>query len=947
MSGLNTGGNEDSDSRDVERIFTGYQRPLLHTVAHDLVARYATDTLIDLSKATVVVSGTRVERRLMELLVAEGERLGSGRGIVPPRIITRGGLLEAFMPSQANIASEISRNLTWMAAIRSLRTEVVSHLMPSTPENYLERSASSLALRIDSLYMQLSAQRLEFSHVAERGGEVEGFYEEERWNALQEIYTAYLETLSEAGLTCRYRAREIFLESLEEFTSDSDLYLCGILELTKQQRDFLKVFRGSQVAYIFAEKSDASGFDDYGTLVQSYWEHKTLPLEESFIEVVEHPRDIAPAAATWFGSLATSFASEDAVLGIGNERLSSFIKGRLSDLGIPAREAAGTSPLHTDIGFTLSALCSYIETRSLKDVANLLRTPYVQSYVAATLETGHIDPGIFLDAVDIYQSNHLQDTTRGVLPLNPKQDALGREVVRCINTLLAPLMEGPACSSTWAGRLFDVFHQLQSLHEERHGEVVDELNGLLQEFSECPLSVELQASEVLRMMLEQFAKRLEIPDTTTGAVELLGWLEVAFDDAPSLVLTGLDEGAVPAVINSDPFLQDSLARHLGLANNQSRYTRDAALFSTIVHSKENIRIIVCRRSLSGEAIQPSRLLFACKTSLLPKRVDHLRSRANRYAHAHRTNEVYHSFLVGAPRVHGNPITKMSATSFGLYVSCPYRFYLQRIAGLQTIIDGAVELDPLSFGNLAHDVLSWAAHDAAFNSTCEATVRGLLCDGLQTISRQYFGDRPLPAVTIQIDHLRLRLEHFAQWQTSYRQDGWLTVEEERALTGELVTLNLRDSTMLVTGRIDRIDRHESTNRYRIIDYKTGEKPKTKADICQRQGPKDDENALTVWSDFQAPLYVHAGTEMYPNASGIEFGFINISASLEGDVYSHVPIAKKELADAVSQATDVAQHVYDGVFWPPNQKLSTNRENDPYWRLLSSTQEETEEGDTHNG
>ena len=169
MSGLNTGGNEDSDSRDVERIFTGYQRPLLHTVAHDLVARYATDTLIDLSKATVVVSGTRVERRLMELLVAEGERLGSGRGIVPPRIITRGGLLEAFMPSQANIASEISRNLTWMAAIRSLRTEVVSHLMPSTPENYLERSASSLALRIDSLYMQLSAQRLEFSHVAERG----------------------------------------------------------------------------------------------------------------------------------------------------------------------------------------------------------------------------------------------------------------------------------------------------------------------------------------------------------------------------------------------------------------------------------------------------------------------------------------------------------------------------------------------------------------------------------------------------------------------------------------------------------------------------------------------------------------------------------------------------------------------------------------------------------
>lgn len=938
---------ERASGTEVDRVFIGYHRPLLHAVAHDLIARYSTDTLIDLSNATVVVSGTRVERRLLELLVAEGERSGGGRGIVPPRIITRGGLLEAFMPNQQNLASETARQLAWISAIRLLNRESLTHLIPAAPEQLLERSASALAQRIDALYIQLCAERLNFSDVAEKGGEVEGFYEEERWNALQEIYTAYLETLSDADLTCRYRAREVFLQNLEEYPSSADLYLCGILELTKQQRDFLNLFSGAKSAYIFAESSDASGFDSHGALVPSYWEHKTLPLEESPIEVVEHPRDIAPAAATWFGSLATPFEPEDAVLGIGNERLSPFIKGRLSDLGIPAREAAGISPLHTDIGFTLTALCSYLETRSLKDVANLLRTPCVQSYVASALETGHTDTGIFLDAVDIYQNNHLQDTTRGVLPLNPKQDALGREVVHCINTLLAPLLQGAACISTWAGHLYDVLQQLLSVYEDKHGEVVDELNALLQEFSECPLSVEVQAGEAIRMMLEQFAKRLEIADTTTDAVELLGWLEVAFDDASSVVLTGLEEGAVPAVINSDPFLPDSLARHLGLANNQSRYARDAALFSTMVRSKENLRVIVCRRSLSGEAIQPSRLLFACKSSLLPRRVEHVRSAGNRYATSHPANPNCRSFLVSPPKALRDPVKKMSATSFGLYVSCPYRFYLQRIAGLQTIIDGAVELDPLSFGNLAHDVLSWAAHHTAFNSTSEATIRDLLCDGLQTITHQYFGDKPLPAVKIQIDHLRLRLEHFAQWQVSYRQDGWITVEEERPLTGDLVTLPLRDSTMLVTGRIDRIDRHEGTNRYRIIDYKTGEKPKTKADICQRQGPKDDENSLTMWSDFQAPLYVHAGAEMYPKASGIEFGFINISASLEGEVYSHVELTERELGDAVSQATDVAQCVYDGVFWPPNAKHAPNPENDPFWRLLASTQLDTEEGDTHNG
>lgn len=944
MSPLDTRPGENNSSSAVEQIFTGYKKPLLLAVAQDLIARYATDTLIDLSNATVVVSGTRVERRLMELLVAEGNVSGNDRGIVPPRIITRGGLLEAFMPAQRNVASEVSRQLAWMAAIRGVSPQVFAHLVPNAPERYLEHSAPSLAQRIDALYIQLSAEGLTFSDVAERGVEIEGFFEEERWQALQEIYESYLQELAAAGLECRYRVREHYIENLQECFSNRDVYLCGILELTKQQREFLKAFTGQKYAYIFAEQSESRGFDSCGALVQSYWECKTIPFDEAQIEVVEHPRDIAPAAASWFGSLKTRFDSEDVVIGVGNERLSPFIKGRLRDIGISTREAAGAPPLHTDVGFTLSTLSSYIETRSLDDVAKLLRTPYVHSYVAHTLQTGYLDTGAFLDAVDLYQGNHLQDSTRGVLPLASKEDALGRDVVGCINNLLAPLMEPVTTASVWAGRIYEVLKKLPLENGETHGEIVDELNVILQEFSDCPLALEMHAGEMMGIFLDQFSKRVEIADTTTGAIELLGWLEVAFDDASSVVLTGLEEGAVPAVVNSDPFLPDSLARHLGLANNQSRYARDAALCASIVNSKQNLHVIVYRRSLSGEVVQPSRLLFSCEDAHLPRRVDHLRSGVRRYVSTYPKTPEHLSFLVGPAEPLNKPISKMSATSFGLYVACPYRFYLQRVAGLETIVDGKVELDPLSFGNLAHDVLSWAAHDTAFNATSESTVKELLCDGLQSFSSQRFGENPLPAVTIQIDHLRRRLEHVAKWQASHRQDGWITVEEERPLTGELVTLFLRDSTMVVTGRIDRIDRHERTGRYLIIDYKTGEKPKTKPDICQKKGSKDDENALTVWNDFQAPLYVHAGVEMYPQASGVEFGFVNISASLEGAVYDHVAITQKERADALAQATEVAQLVHDGVFWPPKSRNVSTPESDPFWRLLASTQSDTGGDDT---
>ena len=59
-------------------------------------------------------------------------------------------------------------------------------------------------------------------------------------------------------------------------------------------------------------------------------------------------------------------------------------------------------------------------------------------------------------------------------------------------------------------------------------------------------------------------RRSDPPRSDRAAIELRGWLELPWDDAPALVVTGMNEGMVPASGGSDLFLPDTLRRRLKL-----------------------------------------------------------------------------------------------------------------------------------------------------------------------------------------------------------------------------------------------------------------------------------------------------------------------------------------------------------------------------------------------
>ena len=141
-------------------------------------------------------------------------------------------------------------------------------------------------------------------------------------------------------------------------------------------------------------------------------------------------------------------------------------------------------------------------------------------------------------------------------------------------------------------------------------ELVEEV---VREFSLLPrtLSPAVSWTPFLSIVIQAISYRALHTEPTGLAVELLGWLDLQLDDAPALILTGLNEGSVPTSVNADPFLPNSLRRHLGILDNERRYARDAYALTSIINSREEIRFVAGRTSARRDPLLLSRLLFAC------------------------------------------------------------------------------------------------------------------------------------------------------------------------------------------------------------------------------------------------------------------------------------------------------------------------------------------------
>jgi len=868
----------------------------------------------------VALPGGRAGRRLEERLA---RRLGGE--LRPPRIVTAGQLTDELLPPGQRTASRTVRTLAWASALRELGPKGLRPLVASAPEEGDLGGWLALASETRRLFGDIAAEGLEFEGIAENPELSQHPAEKRRWQVLAELQERVGSMLASAGLADPHVARMDALVA-GEAAPVQHVVLVGVVEMNQLLRRALHITRASIDALVIAPGKERAAFDDLGALRAEAWASRDTSLSVEEWSTVDRPADQAEEAAARLHGWEGEFAADQVTIGVCDPGLTPFLQRKLTDCGVAGRDAAGI-PLAATAPFDLLRRTqSFLSSRSFLDLSALCRQADLEDRLRE--RTGGLEP---VTLVDEYFQKHLPASADGEwssLGLGYDADrgpGLAQQLGRLwteLEGLLGPLVgREPIRLSSWTdatrGLLTAVYGDEPldpSIPAQRSTlGALARISDALDELDSMPEAIEIggtaeQAIGLLLGELESASLSPEAPPEGTPVIELLGWLELALDDAPALVVTGFQDENVPGSVRGDAYLPDKLRRSLKLTSDTERLARDLYATEVLVHSRR-VHFVSGRRAQSGAPLRPSRILFQRPADEVVDRMGRFISTG--VALRSRQSGERESLVLPRDAAHLDSWTLegLSVTDFGLYLSSPYEFYLKRVLKLETLDDRQRELDGGLFGTLAHEVLERFGRDEKVRRSIDpGTIESFLHGELRTVSRELFGSHPLPAVRLQLLQLERRFTDFARDQASHTEDGWHILEVEWSPEGGSVELDVDGEPVRIRGRIDRIDQRLDSGEYALWDYKTGDKQRLPSAVHYgRQG----------WKDLQLPLYCLLAEELYRDTPGgglpQHYGYIRLGSDQEHRGFSPVESwgGKKgtfdSLDDGIHQAWEQAKEV----------------------------------------
>lgn len=893
--------------------FLPWSEPALPQAARRLADEHSVGDELALDGVLAVLPGRRAGRRLTELLIEEAER----RGLVltPPETATVGVLPERLYEPSRPLADPVLERHVWAGALRSLDPDRRSAVFPDPPEEDDLPGWTALASVVRDLHRRTAGEGLDFADVARTCREGEGFDDSGRWRVLAGAQRAYRRRLEALGHRDRHDARRRALDD-GALRFDREIVLLGVAEMPGVVREMLRAVDAPVRPLVHAPEGRADAFDGLGCVRPEVWREAEIEIPERALAETGRPPSQADEVVRRLSGEGRELAPDEVTVGVPNEEVVPYLEQRFRAYGVPHRYGPGTGLPRTGPYRLLEAVADYLEGARFPDFAELVRHPEVW---------GRVDAAGTLEAVDEHFDERLPAR---VPPGRPGGDGPGRrfgEVVRAVSEELRPGdLAGRKSLSGWMEEVLALLRRAYGERglvrtkpsDRRTVGALEAIRDAAAALARLPGEVDGRCSgpAALRVLLSEVREEEVPPLPDRSAVEMLGWLELHLDDAPVLVVTGLDEDHVPDPVGAHPFLPNALRRRLGLVDDERRYARDAYLLSATLASKEEAHLVVGRRNAEGDPLRPSRLLLATSGRELAERADRLFD-DERPAPAPLPRLGVEAAERSRFRSPPEPVIELDAvpdplrvTDFGRLLRDPYRWVLERHLGLEAVDDRARELDPLQFGVLAHRVLRRFGESPAAASPDPDAVRSRLHRLLEEEAERRY-DGALPAVRLQVAQLRARLSDFAAWHAERVRAGWETVAVEVGTPEQGLPLDVDGEPIGVRGRIDRVDRHPETGRWEVLDYKTSARADTPDDRHRKRGE---------WRDLQLPLYRHllpglveegalpAGVAERP--SEVDLGYVSLSR--EGTDRAVAPWGADEIASALEAAREVVRHLRSG-------------------------------------
>ncbi len=899
----------------LERIYLGWQQPLLHAAVKQIVATYRpTAASWNLSRLTAVLPVSRAGHRLRELLEAEAAELGVA--LRPPKMITVGALPELLYASEKTLANEMQQTLAWTQVLSHCDDAHLAPLMPITPARDAVAAWFDMASLIRRLCQDLAADAWQPADVVSH---VQSAADKQRWRLIAKLYEDYLAVLEQADLADPHQQRRLAV-ARSQCRLGNDVVLIGCVDLGEQTCGMLSSVAQRVVAYVGAPASEARLFDRFGRVEPTGWAEFAIEIDDSRLISCGDAEHQASVAVAQLRSWQQNNPGAPVSLGIADDSFAAILETELLLAGEHPERVAGKLLRDSAAGRLLGLLRDFLSGHSWQAFAALIRHADVMAQFGSQVGSFKL-----LRELDSLRAEYFP--LRISEPWSKPADFANlRGVLDQILSWLEPLSDQRLMFSEWAQRLRDVLDALYSEQADasEHNDpnrqlILEQIDRLLHRFAELPsaLDVELGSAGAIDLVLQRLGephvREAAEPSVRqeTRVTEIVGWLDLTLDDAPALAVVGLNHPFVPQAVTADPFLPGSLRTQLNIADNERRFARDAYILQSICQTRSEFAILVGRYGPDGSPTPPSRLLAACEPATTVRRVRALLT--NPPVSLPRTS-LWDSQaeVTRLPLPVASPTSTMQAvsvTAFRDYLTCPFRFYLRHVLGLRPLADGATELAANQFGDLVHAAVEFYGQCSDKDLQEAADIEASVLEHLHTYAKSRYGASPLAAVRLQIAQAEKRLKQFAITQSARRQAGWqIHVAEAAVRANDGAEIKLPSGAALkLKGRVDRIDYHPGDNVWAILDYKThGHHPMAKH--------YDEKNEQ--WLDLQLPLYLFMLKALGIEASeeAVQLGYFNIAEKERETGVNIAEFTSGQIAAAKVKAEQVAEGILAGNFEP---------------------------------
>ncbi len=920
------------DNPPITRHFLSWERPLLVQAVEWLAAGWSGEGPLDLENRLVVVPTRQAGRRLREALAEHAGR--RGQAVFPPRVMTPDALLAQGLPTEA--ASRIESLLAWAEVLREVDLADCRDVFPVDPPERHGAWALALGAEFGRLQVALGEGGLRMADVVEAVGAE--FPETERWLQLGALERRYDAKLAGIG---RRDEKAVRIAAAGQPTLPAGLEKIVMLATPDPLPLALRALaaqagRGVPVdVVVYAPVEEAENFDGWGRPVVVQWERRliTLPGFEQRVRVCANPS----AQSECIVAAARRYVRAEGVLSVGvaDTEVLALVGRALARAGIAAFNPEGKARAQDGLQALLVALAELAATPSFEAGAAVLRCPDVLAWCRARA-AGKFSAAGLLQELDALRAKHLPPTLAAAR-LHAGSFPAATAGLAALGELRAVLTTGTFPENA-AAALMMIFAARRISPGAALAESAVVWTEILRETGRALAGwggAELTLAERWAVALGAFGVEARTAERPAGALDLLGWLELLWEDAPHLVVAGFNDGKVPEAIVGDIFLPEALRVTLGLKTNAERFARDAYLLTALAawrHGEQGrIEVLLGKTSNAGDPLRPSRLLLRCAEAELPERVEQLFCKVE----AARPNLSWARAWPMRPRAVAPP-KRVSVTALRDWLACPFRFYLRHALRMERVDPAKDELDARDFGTLVHYALQQLGESEELKDCVDAgRIREFLLERFERVARLRYGTELTLPLVVQLESARQRLRATANVEARERADGWRTVQVEWKFSFPLGGLTL-------SGKIDRIDRH-ADGRVRVLDYKTGDTAVAADKAHLRLArPEDDvrpewmrwedgEGKMRVWTDLQLPLYRRAVAAAWGDA--VACGYFNLpKAAGETAVTMWEGFSREMQASAERCAEGVATAVVTGEFWPPRELTGREAEWDEFAELF---------------